>query len=263
MTFPMETLRYLIKLVLLLILATSVSTAETPTEVQWITGSRTWKMKDGTTKRLKLHRLSPKSEEAAFGDHQSPKNLISISQFAPEEQAIFALIQEGKIRLCNTPGLNMIPHFPLGKITINPDSGDIHWYGELRNWENLAGKTIRGRLICLTDEDVCLRIGDTVSRVELQNLSVKDLAYLEQMKRGECELYMDEMVFFGIGWDGNPPCRFTIPGEHYAALTKREGDFEHALASAVQHVRSKLRNEGWEVSSFEEKTDIARSFSTK
>ena len=116
----------------------------------------------------------------------------------------------------------------------------------------LTGKRITARLICLTDEDVSLLIGDSVSRVPLANLSAPDLAYLDRLKLGQADLFAGQVMLNSPSWENYPDFRFTITGEHYAALAKRGGDFEGALASALRHVGSKLKTGDWELESFSE-----------
>ena len=57
----------------------------------------------------------------------------------------------------------MSPDFPIGKVGRNWIY-EFDWCGETRVWVNTEGKSLTARLICLTDENVALRIGWAIAR---------------------------------------------------------------------------------------------------
>lgn len=215
------------------------------------TGTRDWRMRDGSIKRLRFINFTNNGKSAEILEPGN-RSVVSLLKFAEEEQEVFKALKDGSLKLVTTPDLCMEPNFPNGKLKWV--EGILHYCGALRTWENANGKHIKARLICLTDMDVSLLMaGDTVGRVRLDNLSPADLAYLERIKSGAEPLYADRKIWPHIGWgDADYRIMLEITGEHAAALADKGSDFENALASVLQHVASKLEPNQWELDSFVE-----------
>ncbi len=216
-----------------------------------ITGTRDWRMRDGSIKRLRFINFTNNGKSAEILEPRN-RSVVSLLKFAEEEQEVFKALKDGSLKLVTTPDLCMEPNFPNGKLKW--EEGILHYCGALRIWENTNGKHIKARLICLTDMDVSLLMaGDTVGRVRLDSLSPADLAYLERIKGGAEPLYADRKMWPHIGWgDADHRIMLEITGEHAAALADKGSDFENALASVLQHVASKLEPNQWEFDSFVE-----------
>ena len=217
-----------------------------------LTGSRQWRMMDGSTRRLRFIEFTDQGKSGVFQPPVGPSENKLLGAFAKEEQEIFAALKNGTHKIVAIPGLCLNPDFPSGKLERGAMMEGDYWYGETRSWVNTAGKRVTARLICLTDEDVSLIVGDSVARVPLANLSAPDLTYLARLKLGQADLFAGQVMLNSPSWENSPDFRFAITGEHYAALAKRKGDFEGALASALRHVGSKLKKGDWELESFSE-----------
>jgi hypothetical protein len=215
-------------------------------EPQIITGARTWRMADGSAQRLRFVGFTRNEQFANFQYGTKP-----LSAFSTEDQAVFAALKNGSLKLTTTPGLCMHPNFPNGKLDPRM-TGDSPWTGETRTWQNISGKRIVARLVCLTDEDVSLLIGDSVGRVPLKDLVPADLAYLERLKGDVERNFAAKVEIGGGGWDGGPYYTISISGEKYASLAKQGSHYEEALAAVLRHVSSKLDREKWELDSFTE-----------
>jgi hypothetical protein len=222
------------------------------TDAEIVTGSRTWRMADGTTKRLRFTGFTKDERYGLFQSGNSAPGGKALDDFAAEEQAVFAAFRNGKLKLLSTPGLCMNPNFPNGKLPGWMKEDPQFWLGETRTWENTSGKRVEARLICLTDEDVSLLIGETVGRVSLKELGAADIAYLERLKGGGQRTYSDKVRIGGLSWDNGHAYTVSISGEKYAILSKRGSCFEEALEATLRHVSSKLDRSKWELASFSE-----------
>lgn len=216
-------------------------------EPEVITGTRTWRMADGSALKLHITGFTKDGQIVVFETSHSTGSKW-LNAFAAEEQPTLAALKNGSVKLATIPGLWLRPDFPNGKV--DADLLDSLMLGETRTWENTSGKRIEAKLICLTDEDVSLLIGDKVARVPLKNLGSSDLAYLERLKRGKEPCYRDKVDILGYGWEGGPSHRVRLSGEQCARLAKQGSGFEKALAAALQCASSKLDADQWELHSF-------------
>lgn len=233
----------------------SMATAEqgaTRPDTELVTGARTWRMTDGTTKRLRFTGFTKNEPYGLFQYGNAAPGGKALKDFAAEEQAVFAAFRSGKLKLVTTPGLCMNPDFPNGKLPGWMRETPQFWLGETRTWENSRGKRVEARLICLTDEDVSLLTGEMVSRVPLNELSSGDMAYLQQLKAGGQRTYSDKVNIGQMSWEGGEPHTVAISGEKYVALAKQGSNFEEALKAVFRHVKSKQEGNKLELVSFTE-----------
>lgn len=247
------------KVVVLLVLgfgsmvAAGQASADADSEI--VTGARAWRMADGTTKRMRFTGFTGFTKNENYGQFQSGNAAPggkAFKDFAAEEQAVFSAFRSGKLKLLSTPGLCMNPDFPTGKLPDWMKQDPQFWLGETRTWENSYGKRVEARLICLTDEDVSLLIGENVSRVPLKELSAADITYLHQLKTGGQRTYSDKVNIGHISWDGGETYTVAVSGEKYAALSKQGSKFEESLEAALRHVGSKQERNKLELESFTE-----------
>jgi hypothetical protein len=217
-----------------------------------VTGARVWRMADGTTKRLRFTGFAKNEQYGMFQSGNAAPGGKAFKDFATEEQAVFAAFKSGKLKLVSTPGLCMNPDFPIGKLPGWMKEDPHFWTGETRTWENSRGKRIEGRLVCLTDDDASLLIGETVSRVPLKELSEGDIAYLQQLKGGGKRTYADKVNIGQVSWDGGEPYTVAISGEKYAALARQGSNFQEALNVVLRHIGSKRMGNKLELESFTE-----------
>ncbi len=224
----------------------------TPKNPEIITGARTWRMADGSTKRLRFTGFMKNGDFGYFQTGNAAPGGKPLSAFAAEEQRFFAEFRNGRFKLVSTPGLCMNPEFPNGKLPDWMKEDPQFWSGETRTWENSHGKRVEARLVCLTDEDVSLMTGENVGRVAMNDLSAADLKYIVSLKGGIERTYSEKVTLNNYGWDGGNSFKIAITGEQYAALAKRGSQFETALAAAIRHVSSKLNPDKWELASFSE-----------
>lgn len=231
-------------------LVRSEPSAQADSTPAFITGSRKWRMADGSEQPLRLTRILKDN----YGGFQTAtvNKVLSLDLFAKEEQEVFAAVKNGSVKLVTTPGLYMQLDFPTGKMDAGTRYDRGHWVGETRIWKNTDGKSLTSRLICLTDEHVFLLNGDSVGRVPLTGLGPDDQAYIERLKRGEARMFPDRVQILQYGWDGGPSHRARLEGERYAALAEKAGNFEVALAGAMRHVSSKLDPSAFELLNFQE-----------
>lgn len=240
-------------LLLVLGLGSMVAAGEgADTNAEIVTGARTWRMADGTTKRLRFTGFTKNENYGLFQSGNAAPGGKAFKDFAVEEQSAFAAFRSGRLTLVSTPGLCINPDFPTGKLPDWMKEDPQFWLGETRTWENSRGKRIEARLICLTDEDVSLLIGETVSRVPLRELSAADISYLLRLKVGGQRTYSDKVNIGHISWDGGEPYTVAISGEKYAALAKQGSNFEEALKAAIRHAKSKQEVSSLELESFTE-----------
>jgi hypothetical protein len=219
------------------------------------TGSKPWKMADGSTQRLRLVKLA--GDRGEFQAQAGAVGKMPLSLFAPEEQKIFTELEAGSLKLVATPGLNLHPDMPPGKITADFFEAFTYWIGEKRSWQRKDGKKLEACLINLTEDRVSLIVRDTIYNLPIADLSVADHDYLSRLKRGEARMYAERVDIGGMGYGGTPAGNHivSIPGEHYAALSGKE-DFEKALQAVMDHVGSRLKKDEWSLDSFtEERTD--------
>lgn len=221
-------------------------------DAEIVTGSRTWRMADGTTQRLRFTGFTKNEQYGLFQYRNAAPGGKAFKDFSTEEQAVFAAFRSGKLKLVSTPGLCMNPDFPIGKLPGRMKEDPQFWLGEMRIWENSSGKRVEARLICLTDEDVSLLIGEMVSRVPLKELSDGDITYVQQLKNGGRRTYSDKVDIGGCSWDGGESHTVAISGEKYANLAKQGGNFEEALKAVFHHVGSKQMENKLELESFTE-----------
>jgi hypothetical protein len=217
-----------------------------------VTGARTWRMADGSTKRLRFTGFAKHEQYGLFQSGNAAPGGKAFKDFSAEEQPVFAAFRSGKLKLASTPGLCMNPDFPTGKIPGWMKEDPQFWMGETRTWENSSGRRVEARLVCLTDEDASLLIGEMVSRVPLKELSDGDIAYLQQLKGGGKRTYSDKVNIGHISWDGGDPYTVAISGEKYAALAKQGSNFEEALKAVFRHIGSKQAGDKLELESFTE-----------
>ncbi|RYD19636.1 MAG: hypothetical protein EOP88_18195 [Verrucomicrobiaceae bacterium] len=238
-------------------LVRSETTGQEDQATTYITGSRKWRMADGTEQLMRLKRFL-KETHGGF-QRTAVDKVFALDLFSKEEQEVFTAVKKGSIKLVTTPGLNMNPDFPTGKVDSVTRYDHGYWVGELRNWTSTDGRRLSSRLICLTDEHVFLLNGDSVGRVPLTGLGPADLSYIERLKRGEARMYPDQVQIVQFGWGNGPSHRARVAGERYAALAEKGGNFELALAGAMRHVSSKLDGEDFELLTFEEQRVYAPS----
>lgn len=215
------------------------------------TGTKSWKMGDGTVKRMRFTGFSGNSD---FIDFQTPvPTALRVTAFAEGEQDFLNRLRDGRLRLVSTPGLCLSPDLRAGTLKeLETRSGNKLTFGESRVWTNRDGKAIRASLACLTDEDVSLVTGEEIRRVPLESLSAADLSYLDLLKKGEARVYAREVEVCNHGWESSPGYKVSISGERYAASAKTGGNIEKARSAAVKMVSGKLKEDEWEMLSFTE-----------
>jgi hypothetical protein len=214
------------------------------------TGSRPWKMADGSMQRLRF--VKSENQRLLFQGKIGAAAYMDVRLFAPEEQAAIRAFETGAVKLVATPGLGVHPDFPAGKVSEEQRKTGYYWLGETRTWQHANGKKVEARLINLNDDRVSLLAGNTVANLSPAQLAAEDLAYLERIKAGTARMYPDLVTIGGMGWGGtNHAYQAAVSGERYAAAAAG-GNFEEALATCVREISGKLDREQWTLLSFTE-----------
>lgn len=215
------------------------------------TGSRPWKMADGSMQRLRF--VKSEGGRVLFQGKIGAAGYMDRGLFAPEEQAAIQALESGTVKLVSTPGLGVHPDFPAGKVSEEERKIGHYWLGEGRTWQHANGKRVEARLINLSDDRVSLLAGNTVANLSPAHLGPEDLAYLERIKTGAARMYPDMVTIGGMGWGGtNHAYQAVVPGERYAAAAAAGGTFEEVLATCVREVAGKLDAKLWTLLSFTE-----------
>jgi hypothetical protein len=221
-------------------------------ETTVITGVRTWHMADGKSLRMKLLRLSPDGRFAYFhdGKMKGPIPPVAITSLVPEERALLEGLHAGTVSLCKVEGLSMQLNMPTGKV---PELVEGLQAGETREWKHVNGKAIQARLVNLTDDDVSLLVGESVSLVAIRDLSEADRGYLEKLKGGNAATASaGPLEVINQSWDGGPRYSASVSAERFAALAELGSGFEKALDAALKASGEKLPKGGWEFQSLRE-----------
>ena len=223
-------------------------------ETTVITGVRTWHMTDGKSRRLKLLQLSPDGKFAYFHDGKAKGQIppVAITSLVPEERALLEGLHAGTVSLCKVEGLSMLPNMPTGKV---PEHLEGLQAGETREWKHVNGKSIQARLVNLTDDDVSLLVGETVSLVAIRDLSDADREHLEKVKGGKgTTSSAAPLEVVNHGWDGGPRYSASVSAERFAVLAELGSGFEKALDAALKAAGEKLQEGTWEFQSLREYT---------
>lgn len=221
-------------------------------EPEVITGVRTWHMADGKSRRLKLIQLSPDGRFAYFHDGKAKGKIppVAIDALVPEERKIMEQLHAGALVLCKEPGLSMRPDMPVGKA---PELIPQLQAGEAREWRHSSGKSVQARLVNLTDDDVSLLTGESISRVALADLSEADLKYLEGLKKGGATVSGAAPIeVFRHGWEDHPSYTVSLMPDRHASLAQRGSGFEVVLEASLKAVAAKLPAGSWQFLSLEE-----------
>ena len=219
-----------------------------------ITGVRTWHMTDGKARRLRLIQLSPDGKFAYFHDGKSKGQIppVAIDLLVPEERTLLEGLHAGTVTLCKVKGLSMLPNMPTGKV---PEIVETLQAGETREWKHANGKSIQARLVNLTDDDVSLLVGETISLVALKDLSDADRKHLETVKGGNAALASAGPIeVVNQGWDGSPSYSASVGAERFAELAELGSGFETVLDAVLKAAEEKLPEGKWEFLSLREYT---------
>ncbi|MCW1924591.1 hypothetical protein OKA05_18650 [Luteolibacter arcticus] len=221
-------------------------------EPEVITGVRTWHMADGKSRRLKLLQLSPDGKFAYFHDGKAKGKIppVSIDALVPEERQVLERLHSGAVVLCKVPDLSMLPDMPVGKAAeLIPQLRA----GDTRQWHHANGKVIEARLVNLTDDDVSLLAGESISRVALGDLSEADLKYLDGLKKGDSAVAgVAPIEVFRHGWEENPSYSVSLTPARHASLVQRGSGFEAALDASLKAATAKMPPGSWQFLSLEE-----------
>lgn len=211
-----------------------------------ITGIRTWKFTDGTELRAGLRSVKDGSAVLGVKKSNSP---IGFEKFVPEHRDILEKVASGEIELLDDPRSGM------GN-TLSAGSGSTEWVlvhsaiGRERIWTKKDGKTAKGSLVNITDDEIDLLIGNIIWKMKVSDLGDADLAYLDGINRGT-----EEVV------PGRINLPFSLPGpgkqEGHVDLwiggarfmdSRPSMTFEDALAKAKEEISSKLASTAWKLS---------------
>ncbi|QJE94762.1 hypothetical protein [Luteolibacter luteus] len=215
------------------------------------TGSRPWKMADGSMQRLRFVKFE--GSGILFQGKIGAAGYMEPGLFAPEEQDAIRALKSGASQLVSTAGLGMHPDFPSGKVSAEDRKIGQYWLGEAREWQHAPGKKVEAQLINLTDDRVSLLAGNSVANFSPAQLGAADLEYLERVKTGKARMYPDIVTIDGLEWGGtNHAYQVVVSGERYVAAAAAEGNFEEALATCVREVAEKLDGKQWKLLSFTE-----------
>ena len=233
-----------------------ISLGQAMAETAVITGVRTWHMTDGKSRRLKLLQMSPDGNFAYFHDGKSKGQIppVAINSLVPEERALLEGLHAGTVKLCKVEGLSMQLNMPTGKV---PELIEGLHAGETREWKHVNGKSIPARLVNLTDDDVSLLVGETVSLVAIRDLSEADRDYLDKLKGGKTPTASAApLEVINHGWDGGPTYSASLPAERFAVLAEQGSGFEKALDAALKAAGEKLPEGAWEFQSLKESNSV-------
>jgi hypothetical protein len=223
-------------------------------ETAVITGVRTWHMTDGKSRRLRLIMLAPDGKHAYFHDGKNKGQIppVAISSLVPEERALLEGLHAGTVALCKVDGLSMQLNMPTGKA---PEYLEGLKAGDTREWKHVNGKSIQARLVNLTDDDVSLLVGESISLVAIRDLSDADREHLEKVKRGNAGMASAApLVIVSHRWDGGPGYSASVSAERFAALADLGSGFDKALDAALKAAGEKLPEGAWEFVSLREYT---------
>ncbi|MES2997271.1 MAG: hypothetical protein V4733_10725 [Verrucomicrobiota bacterium] len=217
-----------------------------------ITGIRTWRLADGTAKRLQLVYVPENASAAYFSASPGKKNLpVPMARFSPEDQSVLREVASKKTRLCLAHEIPMRLDFPVGPAKLS--ASDFYLGGDLREWKHADGKSILARVVNLTDEDVSLLAQRSISRVALSDLSPEDIAYLERLKRKkESVLQIGDVQVEAGGWEGGPSHYVLIDYEEFVDFAKLPAGFEIALETALETAEKAFPPDTWKLAEFTE-----------
>lgn len=225
-----------------LCLSSETSAEEAYPEVT--TGSRTWSMADGSTRKLRFVAFGNRPNEVATFQSGSAPGGIPLTRFSAESRDFLEAIRDGRIKLLKTPGLSAEADFPTGPLL----KQQIRAYrvGDLREWSHRNGRKVRGSMINLNDEVVSLLIGEQVWNLRLGDVSDADQLYLKEVKTGRARTVPLNVSFGGHSWDGGRERHITAKGHEVIGEPANDRRFEEARAKSIESVRAKLDEDHWE-----------------
>jgi hypothetical protein len=222
------------------------------------TGSKTWSMADGGTRKLRFVEFGKHPDIATFQWGAAPGG-IPLATFSAESRTFLDAIRDGRIKLLKTPGLSAEANFPSGPLR-DPFVRDYR-VGILREWTHRNGRKVTASMINLTDEVVSLLIGDKVWNLAMEDVSEADRQYLEEVKAGKERTEPLRVSLGRHSWEKENGRDVSISGYQVLGEPANDRRFEEAMARAIATVSSKLERDYWEFHELRE-VQVSRPLST-
>lgn len=233
----------MIRLFLAGISLSAVATAEEQSG-QTTTGSRSWAMADGATRKLRFVEFGNRGQDSATFQWGAAPGVIPLNKFSPESRAFLNEIRDGRITLFKTPGLSADADFPAGPL-LDPQSRTYR-VGDAREWNHKNGRKLQASLVNLNDEVVSLLIGEKAWSLQIGDLSDADKSYLEEVKAGRARTLPLNVSCGVFSWEeGRDRCAMA-KGHQVIGEPANDRRFEEAMAKAIETVRGKLDEKYWE-----------------
>jgi hypothetical protein len=208
-----------------------------------ITGLRTWRFTDGSELRGGLR--SVKDGSAILGT-SGPKPPIPFEKFIPEHRKILEQVANGEVELLDDPRSGVQNTISIG----DGGTDQVLRYsiiGRERVWTRKDGKTAKGRLVNITDDEIHLLIGGDIWKMMVADMDAADLAYLDGINRGTEQAFPARLdVSFSLpAPDGKQGyTALWIDGARF--MDSKPGlNFEGALAKAKAEISSKMAATAW------------------
>ncbi len=208
-----------------------------------ITGLRTWRFTDGSELRAGLRTAR---DGNAVLRTDSPKPPIPFDKFIPDHRKILEQVAGGEVELLDDPRSGMGNY-------LSVKSDDMDWLlrysviGRERVWTRKDGKTAKGALLNISDDEVHLLIGDAVWKMMVADLEAADLVYLDGINRGAEQVFPARLeVTFQLPVPGGKPGHTSlwIDGSRFMD-SKPTINFEGALAKAKAEISAKMASTVW------------------
>jgi len=215
-----------------------------------ITGLRTWRFTDGSELRAGLHTAKDGNAVLTTNNRKPP---IPFGKFIPEHRKILEQVAGGEVELLEDPRSGVQNYISVR--TEDPDWVLRHsLIGRERGWTRRDGKTAKGSLVNITDDEIHLLIGDTIWKMMVADMSDADLAYLDGINRGTEQAFparLDVSLYLPVpaGKDGH--MNLWIDGARFMD-SKPVLNFEGALAKAKAEISAKMAPTAWSLRQVEE-----------
>ena len=246
---------------LLVLLGCMLSLGGAASAKEVITGLRTWKFTDGSELRAGL-RTAKDGKAVLTTSHRNPP--IPFEKFIPEHRKILEAIVSGEVELLEDPRSGVGNY-----ISVKTEAPDqvlrLAVIGRERIWTRKDGKTAKGSLLNITDDEIHLLIADSIWKMRVADMTVADLDYLEGINRGTEQAIparLDVPGFLPVPGDKPGHIRLSVDGARFMD-SKPVISFEDALARAKAEISSKMAATAWSLHQVQEKKVVAIAYQEK
>lgn len=237
-----------------LVAATSSLLAQTT--IPKITGVREWVFADGSKERARIRVWEGKVWVGGDG-RQSWKKEIDRS--IPGQKEILEGIEAGRIHMV-APKIQYSVKTPSGDIDPSNYERPELQVGKEREWMRTDGKSAKGALFNLADDEIAIIIGDQVWKIPVVSLGLEDRAYLDRVARDEEQLYPFSVSCPRIIYANNEfeeaPLR--ISGERFLDAPAVPISFEEVYKRVDERLSAKVDRKSWELFKMTEHTFTLR-----